>query len=59
MKKVEVNGKTYIITFLDENFISCEEKDASMVSIDEYDKNGKFIQNVLGSVDKNNITDDQ
>lgn len=50
MKKVEFDGKTHIITFLDKNLKLCEEKDAYMVSIDEYDKDGKFIQNVLGFV---------
>ena len=47
----KLNGKTYIITFLNKNFKTCEEKDAYMISIDEYDEKGKFVQNVLGFVE--------
>lgn len=51
-KTVEKNDKKYVISFLDENLYPCEEKDAYMVSISEYDKDNNFIQNTLGTVER-------
>lgn len=51
-KKIKSNGKKYILTFLDKNNKPCEEKDAYMVSISEYDENDKFIQSTIGYVKK-------
>ena len=51
-KTVEINDKEYTITFLDKNNKPCEEENAYMVSISEYDKNGVFIKNVLGNINK-------
>lgn len=51
-KEVELNDKKYIITFLDKENKPCEEDEANMVSISEYDKDGNFIQNVIGSINK-------
>lgn len=49
-KTVELNDKKYIITFLDKNNKPCEEENAYMISISEYDKNDNFIQNTLGYI---------
>ena len=52
IKTVELNDKKYIITFLDKNNKPCEEENAYMVSISEYDKSDNFIQNALGYINK-------
>ena len=49
-KIIKSNGKKFILTFLDKNNKPCEEKDAYMVSISEYDENDKFIQSTIGYV---------
>lgn len=49
-KEVKLNDKHYIIKFLDKENNPCEEKNAYMVSISEYDKDNNFIRNTVGYV---------
>ena len=49
-KEVKLNDKNYIISFLDKENNPCEEKNAYMVSISEYDKDNNFIRNTVGYV---------
>ena len=50
MKRIETSDKIFILTFTDKNNQPCEEKDAYMVSISEYDKDNNFIQSTIGYV---------
>lgn len=51
-REIELNGKKYIIAFLDGENKPCEEDEAIMVSISEYDKYDNFIKNVIGTIKK-------
>ena len=52
-KIIKNEEETFELFFYDKEHKPCDEEKAYMVSISQYDKDGKFVKSVLGLVDNN------